>query len=103
VFSRLDTREPRHDVPSPPDDESANGSAGREARFHVVASWRSADGGAYVYTGSTLSASSAAAERWARDQMLVDHGDRGEPDVVSVMSDAEWQQAVEDVRQKIGE
>jgi hypothetical protein len=90
-------------VASPPDDEQSNGSLGPEARFHVVATWRLEDGGAYVYTGSTLSTSSAGAERWARDQMLVDHRDRGEPDVVSVMTDAEWQQAVEAVRQKIGE
>ena len=38
--------------------------------YRVFASWRQDDGGVYVYVGSTLSPSSAAAERWARDEML---------------------------------
>ena len=71
-------------------------------RFHVLASWRQDDGGVYVYAASTQSSSSAAAERWARDQMLIHHDNRGEPDVVSVMTDDEWEQAVLDVRKRIG-
>ena len=72
-------------------------------RFHVLASWRREDGGVYVYAASTVSPSSAAAERWARDELLVDHGSRGEPDVVSVMPYEEWEQAILDVRRVIGD
>ena len=57
----------------------------------------------YVYSASTYSVSSAAAERWARDQMRIHHGGRGEPDVVSVMTQEEWEQAVVDVRRRIGD
>lgn len=72
-------------------------------RFHVLASWRQDDGGVYVYAASTTSPSRAAAERWARDQVLMQRDGRGEPDVVSVMSHEEWEQAILDVRRSIGE
>lgn len=71
--------------------------------FHVLASWRRADGGVYVYCASTLSPSSAAAERWARDQMLIHHEARGEPDAVSVLTLDEWQRAIAVVRNRIGD
>ena len=71
-------------------------------RFHVLASWQLDDGGVYVFSASTQSASSAAAERWARDQMLIHH-DRGEPDVLSVMTHDEWAEAILEVRRRIGE
>lgn len=80
------------------DDGSANGN-----HFHVLASWRQDDGGVYVYSASTQSPSSAAAERWARDQMLIHHDGRGEPDVVSVMTQQEWEQSIVDVRRRIGD
>ena len=103
MFHRLTAREIRVKVPGFPDDEQSDGHVGARHRFHVLASWRLEDGGAYVYTGSTLSTSSAAAERWAREQVLLPHDDRGEPDVVSVTTYDEWEQAVEDVRRRIGE
>lgn len=71
--------------------------------YHVLASWRQDDGGAYVYVGSTQSPSRAAAERWAREEMLMHHAGRGEPDVVSVMTQVEWKQTILDVRRRIGE
>ena len=70
--------------------------------YHVLASWRQDDGGVYVYVGSKLSPSRAAAERWARDEMLMHHAGRGEPDVVSVMTQVEWKQTILDVRRRIG-
>ena len=72
-------------------------------RFHVLASWRQDDGGAYVYAASTTSPSRAAAERWARDQMLIHRDGHGEPDAVSVMSHEEWEQAILDARRLIRE
>lgn len=72
-------------------------------RFHVLASWSQDDGGVYVYTASTMSPSLAAAERWAHHQMLINQDGRGEPDVVSVMSDDEWKQAILEVRKRIGD
>ena len=88
-----------------PDEDQRSEAAGSQNgdHFHVLASWRQHDGGVYVYAASTVSPSSAAAERWAREQMLIDHGSRGEPDVVSVMTREEWEQAILDVRRSIGE
>jgi predicted membrane-bound spermidine synthase len=88
-----------------PDEDQGNEVVGPHNgdHFHVLASWRQDDGGVYVYAASTVSTSSAAAERWARDQMLIQHGSRGEPDVVSVMTHEEWGRAIADVRRLIGE
>ena len=57
----------------------------------------------YVYAAFTQSSSSAAAERWARDQMQIWHPQRGEPDVVSVMTYEQWEQAIQNVRRSIGD
>lgn len=88
-----------------PDEDQSSEVLGSQTgdRFHVLASWSQDDGGVYVYTGSTTSPSMAAAERWARDQMLVHRDGRGEPDVMSVMTHDEWEQAIQDVRRSIGE
>ena len=69
----------------------------------MLASWRQDDGGVYVYSASTQSASRAAAERWTRDQMQIHHPSLGEPDVVSVLTQQQWEQTILDVRRSIGD
>ena len=92
-------------MPRLPDEDRPSEITGSQDgdQFHVLAAWRQDDGGVYVYSASTVSPSRAAAEQWARDEMLIHHGSRGEPDVVSVMTREEWEQAILDVRRSIGE
>ena len=92
-------------MPGLPDDAQSCDVLGsqNDEHFHVLVSWRQDNGSVYVYSASTRRPSSAAAERWARDQILIHHERLGEPDVVSVMTHDEWAELILDVRRRIGD